>query len=258
VVAAVRAGGSGKPETQLIERPGKQHLRVYAAPVSPGSNWRALLFIQDLTEAVRTEQMRRDFVANVSHELRTPLASLKAVIDTLKDGAIQDEAATSDFLARADGEVYRLVQMVEELLELSRIESGDLPLTVKPFAIESIVRSAVERLRPQAQNRRIAIETDVPAGLPPLNGDPERLERVIVNLVHNAVKFTPEGGSVRVSASASREGLTVRVQDTGVGIDATDVPRVFERFYKADRARAGGGAGLGLAVVKHTVEAHGG
>ena len=262
---------SGSRETRLIERPNRQYLQVIAAPIAGGGDWTTLVVFHDLTDIRRVERVRRDFVANVSHELRTPLASIKSVIETLQSGALDDRAAALDFLSRADTEVDRLVQTVEELLELSRIESGRVPLVRQPVKMGEVLASAVERLRPQAEKEGLTLTLEVPADLPPVIGDAERLEQAVVNLLHNAIKFTPEGGSVRASAHREDVAVTVSVSDTGVGIAPEDLPRIFERFYKADRARARagregppsgggrpGGTGLGLAVVKHTVEAHGG
>jgi two-component system phosphate regulon sensor histidine kinase PhoR len=197
-------------------------------------------------------------VANVSHELRTPLAALKSVIETLQSAALEDREVAEEFLDRADSEIDRLVQMVEELLELSRIESGEMPWTPKPIDIRTLLANAVARLEPQAQKQGLEIKLQVDQPLPTIQGDAEQLERVVVNLLHNALKFTPHGGVIRVSAESTDAGLAVHVQDNGAGILPEDLPRIFERFYKADRARGGGGTGLGLAVARHTIEAHGG
>jgi two-component system phosphate regulon sensor histidine kinase PhoR len=212
----------------------------------------------DLTDVKRVEDVRRDFAANVSHELRTPLAAIKSVIETLQGGAMEDPAVALDFLKRADGEVDRLVQMVEELLDLSRIESGELEVRKETVDVGETATAAVERLRPNAHRAGISLTVDVAPGLPSVTGDRVTLERAVINLVHNAIKFTEAGGSVDVLVRPVDGGVEVAVQDTGAGIEPQDLPRVFERFYKADRARRAGGTGLGLAVVKHTVEAHGG
>jgi len=259
VIEALRASREeGRREMRLIERPSRYYLQVITTPIVGGGEWAALVVFHDLTDVKRVEQVRRDFVANVSHELRTPLASIKSVIETLQGGALEDRKAAQDFLARADSEIDRLVQMVEELMELSRIESGEVPLARQPVEMATVLTEAVERLRPQAEKQGLSLSLEVAPNLPPVIGDAERLERAAVNVIHNALKFTPSGGSVHVSAGLADSGVTVRVSDTGVGIAPEDLPRIFERFYKADRARGSGGTGLGLAVVKHTVEAHGG
>ncbi len=259
VLDALRASREhGRRETRLIERPNRQYLQVIATPIIQGGDWATLVVFHDLTDVRRLEQVRRDFVANVSHELRTPLAAIKSVVETLLGGAMDDKKTAGEFLSQADAEVDRLAQMVEELLELSRIESGEAPLAREPVQMSEVLEGAVERLRPQARKQRLTLTLEAPPDLPPVIGDAERLERVAVNLLHNAIKFTPAGGSIRVSAAAVGESVTVTVSDTGVGIDPEDLPRVFERFYKADRSRGSRGTGLGLAVVKHTVEALGG
>lgn len=259
VIEALRASREeGRRETRLVFRPNRQQLQVITTPIIGGGEWSALAVFHDLTDVKRVEATRRDFVANVSHELRTPLASIKAVIETLQGGALEDRKTAQEFLSRGDAEVDRLVQIVEELLELSRIESGEAPLARQPVEMAVVLTEAVDRLRPQAEKKGLAFTLDVAADLPPIIGDAERLERVAINLIHNALKFTPAGGSVHVSAAFDEGSVTVKVSDTGVGIEPEDLPRIFERFYKADRARGSGGTGLGLAVVKHTVEAHGG
>ena len=259
IVEALRASREeGRRETRTVERPGKQYYQASTTPIVDGGDWAALAAFHDITEVRRVEQVRRDFVANVSHELRTPLAALKAVIETLESGALEEPEAAEEFLRRADGEIDRLVQMVEELLELSRIESGEMPLAVQPVDMAAVLEGAVVRLRPQAERRRLRLDLDIAEALPAVEGDAAHLERVVVNLLHNALKFTPDGGRIRVSAVASDDGLAVQVEDNGAGILPEDLPRIFERFYKADRARGGGGTGLGLAVARHTIEAHGG
>jgi len=180
------------------------------------------------------------------------------VIDTLRAGPIEDSATAQEFLSRADAELDRLVVMVEELLQLSRIESGELAIAFEELAIDDVICSAVDRLQPQAGKRGLKIGVNVGASTPPVRGDRDLLERALVNLIHNSVKFTPHGGSIEVSARAQDGVVTIEVRDTGEGIDPADLPRVFERFYKADTARRSGGTGLGLAIVKHTAEAHGG
>jgi two-component system phosphate regulon sensor histidine kinase PhoR len=255
---ALRASADdGQPHTALIDQPGRTYLRVFTTPLATGE-WSALVVIDDLTDVKRTEQVRRDFVANVSHELRTPLASLKSVVETLESGALEDEAATRDFLSRAQGEIDRMVQIMEELLELSRIESGEVPMAKEPLDVSEVLVRAVERLQPQARRQGVQLSLEAGSSLPPVVGDAERLERAALNLIHNALKFTPAGGAVRVEAQCEDGAVVVHVRDTGVGIAPADLPRVFERFYKVDRARSTGGTGLGLAIVKHTVEAHGG
>ncbi len=217
-----------------------------------------LFIIQDLTRVRRLEKMRRDFISNISHELRTPLAGVKALVDTLRDGAIEDPPAAEHFLTRMDTEVDAMTQMVQELLELSRIESGQVPLRLAPTLVSKLITLPTERLRPQAERAKLALKVDLPSSLPAVLADAERVRLVVTNLVHNAIKFTPAGGHVTVSARSIENEVIFSVQDDGVGIPADDLSRIFERFYKADRARSGGGTGLGLAIAKHIIQGHGG
>jgi two-component system phosphate regulon sensor histidine kinase PhoR len=239
-----------------------------------------LIILQDLTRVRRLETVRRDFISNISHELRTPMASLKALVDTLRDGALEDPPAARRFLDRMDTEVDALTQMVQELLQLSRIESGRAPIRMEPVAVADVVVPPVERLRPQAERAELELALDVPSDLPLILADAERAQQVVTNLVHNAIKFTPPAGRIEVSVrklSVFDDGcqalepiglepgalelgdwVLITVNDTGVGIPADDLRRIFERFYKADRARSGGGTGLGLSIAKHIVQAHNG
>jgi two-component system phosphate regulon sensor histidine kinase PhoR len=243
-------------QTGLVEiEPGKQFLGVIATPLSEQSG--SVVLLQDLTKLRRLETVRRDFITNISHELRTPVASLKVLAETLQEGAIDDPAVAKDFLNKIDIETDRLAQMVNELGELSRIESGEVSLEVAPIDIGEVVARAVGRLKAQADRAGLSLVVDIPSDLPEVLGDKERVEQVLVNLLHNAIKFTPSGGSISISAKIEGDDIQVSVADTGVGIPADDLPHIFERFYKADKARASGGTGLGLAIAKHVVEAHG-
>jgi two-component system phosphate regulon sensor histidine kinase PhoR len=206
------------------------------------------------------------------------MAALKALVDTLRDGALADPPAAQRFLDRMDVEVDALTQMVQELLQLSRIESGRAPIRLEPVAVTEVVVPPVDRLRPQAERAGLNLVVDLPAGLPRVLADIDRIQQVVTNVVHNAIKFTPPRGSIEVSAHTLRiaaggklastaigagseelppgEWVMIQVDDTGVGIPAEDLSRIFERFYKADRARSGGGTGLGLSIAKHIVQAH--
>jgi two-component system phosphate regulon sensor histidine kinase PhoR len=244
-------------QTGLVEvRSKKQLLGVMATPFQEDSG--CLVLVQDLTELRRLETVRRDFISNLSHELRTPITSLKALTETLDEGAIDQPSVARDFVSKMNVEVDRLAQMVQEMGDLSRIESGEAPLKRSLVNMADVVARAVERLRAQSERAGLRLETRIESNLPRALVDEARIEQVLVNLIHNAIKFTPPGGRIDITAKADSDRLVVSVSDTGVGISADDLPRVFERFYKADRARAGGGTGLGLAIAKHVVEAHGG
>jgi two-component system phosphate regulon sensor histidine kinase PhoR len=222
---------------------------------APGGS---LLVLQDLTRIRRLETIRRDFISNISHELRTPLASLKALTDTLQDGALSDPEAAPRFIGRIATEVDALTQMAQELLDLSRIESGQVELERKPIAPKKLLASAAERMRMQAERAGLSINVECPPSLPKVNADEPRVEQVLVNLIHNAVKFTPPGGDISLVAEAGEGMVRFAIRDSGVGIPADDLPRIFERFYRVDKSRAGGGTGLGLSISRHLVESHGG
>ena len=226
-----------------------------------------LLILQDLTQIRHLQTVRRDFISNISHELRTPLASLQAVIDTLKDGALDDPPATQRFLNRAHTEVDTLTQMVEELLELSRIESGQVPLRLSATHVSDLLLIPLDRLRSQAERNQVELVLDVNSKLPKVLADAGRIRQVVTNLLHNAIKFTPEGGKVTILAGLNSQTdvdnepmVLIQVIDSGMGIPQEDLSRIFERFYKSDRARTrgGSGTGLGLAIARHLVEAHNG
>lgn len=249
----------GQVSSLLLELgAGRRTIRAVAAPVRGVAEGQVLLVLQDLTEVRRLETARRDFVANISHELRTPLASLKALVETLDGGAIEDDEAARHFLSLMNGEVDHLTQLVRELLELSRIESGQVPLAREPIAPCDLIALAVARLATQAERAELTLSAEERAGLPQVFADRERISQVFLNLLHNAIKFTPGGGRITVGAEQHGAAIAFQVRDSGTGIDPDDLPRIFERFYKADKARSGGGTGLGLAIAKHLIGAHGG
>jgi two-component system, OmpR family, phosphate regulon sensor histidine kinase PhoR len=232
-------------------------LQAVMTPLQATRPPRILVMLQDLTTVRRLETVRRDFISNISHELRTPLASLSLVVETLRDGAIEDPPVAHRFLAHMESELASLNQMVGELLELSRIESGRVPLEIEATQVLSLIRQPVERLRPQAEREEVELIVAVPDDLPLVLADAQRIRQVVTNLVHNAIKFTPGGGMVTVFArTETGDEVIIGVTDTGVGIPTQDLPRIFERFYKTDRARTQEGTGLGLAISKHIVQGH--
>jgi len=243
---------------QLESGTAERFLRVIAIPLTNGDLNGILVMFQDLTELRNLQTMRREFVGNVSHELRSPLAAIKAIVETLEDGAIDDKEKARDFLTRVHGEVDRMTQMVAELTELSRIETGRAEVKREPVNFNLLIEEVVARLKPQAERQEVALSTELHPDLPAVRADRERMQQVVTNLVHNAIKFTPPGGKTVVSAVPNADSVVVSVADTGIGIAREHLPRVFERFFKADKARSGGGTGLGLAIAKHVVQAHGG
>jgi two-component system, OmpR family, phosphate regulon sensor histidine kinase PhoR len=252
-----RSRETGEAQEESVELPAsRRFLQLVVLPDRQTGG--SLLLVQDLTRVRRLETVRRDFISNVSHELRTPLASLKALTETLRDGAMEDPKAASRFLGRIETEVDALTQMATELLELSRIESGQVPLERRAVPAATLLHSAAERMRAQAERAGLILRMDTAQDMTKVWADPPRLEQVLVNLIHNAVKFTPAGGEVVLAAQTEADFVRFSVRDNGVGIPADDLERIFERFYKSDRARSGGGTGLGLSIARHIVEMHGG
>jgi len=249
---------SGHMEQASIDLAKRFLLHGIATPLGQALPGSILLLFQDLTRQYQIETLRRDFISNVSHELRTPLAALKAITETLQESALEDPPAARRFLSQMEAEVDSLSLMVTELLELSRIESGRVPLELKPTRPVDILLPACERLRLQAERSELTLGIECPEDLPAVRADASRVQQVVVNLMHNAIKFTAAGGKVDLSASRQGEAVIFTARDTGIGISPDDLPRIFERFYKADRARATSGTGLGLAIARHLVEAHGG
>jgi two-component system phosphate regulon sensor histidine kinase PhoR len=257
VVRAVIAGAGGG-QTRVITFGGQRiPLRASAVPIREGGDWAVLLMLTDLTEVQRFDQIRRDFVSNVSHELRTPLAAIRAMAESLESGAVEGPEDTQAFLVRIRQQVDRLTALVNELLDLSRIESGAIELRPEPIDLADVVEEAASLLRARARAEEVAIVGPAARGLV-VEGDRASLLRVVSNLLDNAIKYSPRGGTVHAETRDEGELVALSVRDEGAGIEEQDLPRVFERFYKGDASRATSGVGLGLAIVKHLVRAHGG
>ncbi len=246
--------------------------RVHAAQVAypqksgPAVPLYAMLMLRDVSELQRLGRARRDFVANISHELRTPLQAMRLLLDgaRARPEHLAEPADRVAWIERFDGQVASLTQLTQELYDLSQIESGQLPMMLRPEPLRDLAASVIETLAPQAERAGLRLENLIPDDTRALV-DVAQLMRVLSNLIHNAIKFTERGGiSVLVSDTrppgAPREGeyITLGVRDTGAGISREEQPRIFERFYKADRARGKSGTGLGLAIAKHIIERHGG
>jgi two-component system phosphate regulon sensor histidine kinase PhoR len=248
---------SNHEQTLQLESAGR-FLRVIAVPIAPDRSLATLVLFQDLTELRNLQTMRRELIGNISHDLRTPIAGIKAMVETLKDSALNDKEAAANFLTRIDDEVDRLTQMVTELTELSHIETGRAELRRTPTNINLLVEEVVAQMNPLAANRPVTIFTDLKINPPIIKVDRDRIRQTLINLVHNAIKFNKPGGKIIISTIYDTESITVSVSDSGTGISQEDLPHIFERFYKADKARSRGGSGLGLAIAKHTIQAHGG
>jgi two-component system phosphate regulon sensor histidine kinase PhoR len=244
-------------QTAQLETNGR-FIRVIAVPITTGRSYSTLVLFQDLTELRNLQTMRRELIGNISHDLRTPIAGIKAMVETLQDTAIDDKQVAWDFLTRINGEVDRLTQMVTELTELSHIETGKAELRRVPTNLNYLIEEVVGQMSPQAESKPVTITTDFNSNLPVIKVDKDRIRQTLTNLVHNAIKFNNPGGKVTITTTFDNESAIVSMSDTGIGISKEDLPHIFERFYKADKARSQGGSGLGLAIAKHTIQAHGG
>ena len=259
-----RAHLAGGPVTGEIETTGprSRRLLVHAAPLPMvnGKHQGLLAVFVDVTETRRLETLRKDFVANVSHELRTPITAVRSAVDTLRLTLAQDPTASERFVDIIDRNAQRLGALVEDLLDLSRIESKDYRPEAKPVSLRAVSDQALTLLRARVEEKSIDVGNEIAAELPPARADRRALEQVFMNLLDNAIKYCPSGTRVRLRAKQTERGLRVEIADTGPGIEPRHLPRLFERFYRVDsgRSRDMGGTGLGLSIVKHLVETMGG
>lgn len=260
IVARGLSGTEAHREELEWKGPPARWLGVYVSRFPGHGTPGTVIVIDDTTDVRQAEQMRQDFVANVSHELKTPLAVIKSSIEALVDGAIEDVEARGMFLTQVTREADRLEELIQDLLSLARIESGNLGLTPQAVPLDKAITDCVERHHARAEVKTLTMVEKPPKDGPPnvaAWADPDALRQVMDNLVDNAIKYTPNGGRITVRWSATADTVSFEVEDTGVGIPAADLQRVFERFYRVDKARsrAVGGTGLGLAIVKHLVQA---
>jgi two-component system, OmpR family, phosphate regulon sensor histidine kinase PhoR len=212
----------------------------------------------DLMRLKKLERFRSEFLGNVSHELRTPIFSIQGLLETLLNGAIDDPAVNRDFLMRALANTERLNRLLEDLIDISRVESGELKLKFRFFDVVPLVHTVIDELQEKAAQQKITLSWHAAAPALEAYADKERIRQVLVNLIDNALKYSGHGTAVTVSVREKNEVVEVTVNDTGIGIPAEHLPRIFERFYRIekDRSRDAGGTGLGLAIAKHIVEAH--
>ena len=273
-VREVMSGAAPRPGTREIRLEGPERGTLQVTGTAIGEAGSAaqmfILVFHDITELKMLEATRRDFVANVSHELRTPLTAIRGYAETLQSGALADPELAKRFVEVIARHSERLGRLIDDLLTLSDLELGRTEMQRAPMSIGSAVDAAVEVVRDKAGQRRVEVRREIPDDTPMVLGDADRIEQLLVNLVDNAVKYTPEGGSVTVRARAngapegvesdSARWIELSVVDTGIGIPRNELPRLTERFYRVDKARSRvlGGTGLGLAIVKHIVQAHGG
>jgi two-component system phosphate regulon sensor histidine kinase PhoR len=261
------AGTDGAEERAVVQRelrlstPVDRALQVHAAAIRLGAGETGVaMVLHDITALRQLEQVRTEFVANVSHELRTPLTAIQGYLETLLGGAMDDPAHARRFLEVAFRHTERLGRLLNDLADLSNIELGRVTMHMGPVALGDLVEETFAIIRAKAEAGGVALEARLAPDLPPVEGDHDRLAQVLINLVDNAVKYTPAGGKVTVEAAADGRQVELVVADTGIGIPPADLPRITERFYRVDKARSRdlGGTGLGLAIVKHLVAAHGG
>ncbi len=236
-----------------------RHLDVHVAPIQRERECIGVVTVfYDITRLRQLERMRRDFVANVSHELRTPLTAIKGYAETLADGALDDRPASERFVGIISAHADRLNLLLDDLLDLSRLESDQFRIEKTECDLLRLVESSIGAVSASAQRKHINLQYEI-VDPPAVLCDPQHMEQALINLLDNAVKYTPDGGRVTVATRVADERLWVDVSDSGIGIPAADLGRIFERFYRVDkgRSRAMGGTGLGLAIVRHVVEAHG-
>jgi two-component system phosphate regulon sensor histidine kinase PhoR len=219
-----------------------------------------VIVAHDITQSFQYQELRKEFVANVSHELRTPLSVIKGFVETLQDGAWQDQRKAPEYLATIHRHTDQLTNLVSDLLELSKLEGTTLTPRSAPAELNLIVRKTAELLAPAVQKKQQTLALHLDASLPTLKGNPDYIERAVANLIDNASKYTPEGGKIDVTTRPCGQYAVIEVSDNGIGIPAEDIPRIFERFYRVDRSRSRemGGTGLGLSIVKHVAQVHGG
>ena len=234
----------------------KQYLDIKVSLDSENGNY--IMIVKDLTEKRHLEEIRRDFISNVSHEFRTPISSIKLIAETLINGALKDPGVSQDFLSRINTEADKLMSMTNELTELSMMENRETTLDKHPLKINNLVRQVVQRLQAQSDKKGLTLSVDTGTAAPDLVIDQYRIEQVLVNLVYNAIKFTNPGGVITICVKTRDNEIMVSVSDTGIGIPREELPRVFERFYKVNKARDDEGVGLGLAISRHIITSHGG
>ncbi|MDB6172209.1 MAG: hypothetical protein JWL59_1520 [Chthoniobacteraceae bacterium] len=259
VSAAIASWQPQAKEIALDHGKTPRYLAVNAMPMRNASGEEGVVTIfRDITRLKQLEDMRREFVANVSHELRTPLSIFRGYLENLRDNPNLPRSELVETIGVLEKHSFRLNALVEDLLILARLESRDLRLQLEELEVDSFLREIVGDWKLRSARKNIAITLDIAPGLPLLVADALRIEQVMSNLVDNAIKYTPAGGHVYVRATESAGVLELRVEDNGVGVLPVDLPHIFERFYRADKARSReqGGTGLGLSIVKHIVQTH--
>jgi two-component system phosphate regulon sensor histidine kinase PhoR len=260
IIAQVLRIGAFISKELILVWPMQKVFQVNASPLSEsGIVNGCLLVIHDITEIRRLETMRRDFVANVSHELKTPLTSIKGFVETLLEGAMEDKENSINFLKIIDNHTDRLNTLINDLLDLSHIESKEILLNKAEFSLPVLVNEVITGFKSQIKKKGLEVNSDLPAGLEIL-ADKSKIEQVLANFISNAIKYNKDKGFIKVYSEQLADRIKVIVEDSGPGIPAKDITRIFERFYRVDKARSRqlGGTGLGLSIVKHIIELHSG
>lgn len=256
--AACRAAGE-RQYAEIVLTSGRRTVNAVVTPLEDEQEWGMLVTLYDLTELRQVETSRREFVSNVSHELRTPLSSIKAMAETLEDGGLDDPRINADYIRRIRVETDRMTTLVNDLLELTRLQSGQENMEAQPVDIASVIQEEGRRYADIARSLGIETRVSLPDALPKVAAQEDRMRQVVRNLLDNALKFTQEDGRIDVSAWTNNGRIVeVRVSDNGIGIPPESLPHIFERFYKVERSRRDAGSGLGLAIVKNIVQAFGG
>lgn len=246
-------------ELTLISPQENHFLMQVSAVLTDEKNLSSVVAVfHDITEIKKLAKVRSEFVANVSHELKTPLTAIKGFVETLQEGAFEDKETSQKFLNIIQEHTQRLETLVNDLLNLSALESKETKLIIEQTPLKTLVESAMGLLKKKLEDKKHRLLLKIPPALPPLLVDRSKMQQVFLNLLDNAIKFTPSGGTITVSAFQNHNSIRIDVQDTGIGIEQHHIPRLFERFYRVDKGRSRelGGTGLGLAIVKHIVQSH--
>lgn len=263
IAAQFAAALSGKPRPSAeveLERDKRRIYTAHAMPMPPERGGGAVLVLHDITDLKQADRVRRDFVANVSHELRTPLTAIRGYIEALTDGGAPQAPESRRFLDIIARHAARMERLVHDLLRLARLDAGQEPLAISRLPLESVVAGVETEMHDAIARKHQRVQHDFADGADWIDADPAKIHDVLRNLIENASNYGPEGSAIDVTSRRNGVTISIAVADRGPGIPSEDMPRIFERFYRADRSRTTdpGGTGLGLAIVKHLVELHGG
>lgn len=253
-----RCRKSRQGEMAVIEMCGARTLQISVAPFRYRGEAGYVVLLQE-TMQQQPQPVSEDLISNFAHDLRTPISTMRALVDTLTDDGLTDPVAGKRFLNYLDVEVKAMTQMVQDLLDLSRLEAAKDQLQVTAVPVANLLWRGAERMRAQTEQAQVTLHLVTSPNLPAVFVDAERIQQALVNLIHNAIKFTPPGGEIKISAAMTdTQTVTIKVADNGMDIAPEDLPMIFERFYRSNRPRSSSGNGLGLAIAKHIVQAHGG